>query len=51
MMLPPTGEVVEFTGVSMYRIEGGLIAEIWDTRNSLGIMKQLNPDLGGDHHH
>jgi predicted ester cyclase len=51
MMLPPTGEVVEFTGVSMYRIEDGLIAEIWDTRNTLGIMKQLNPNLGGDHHH
>jgi predicted ester cyclase len=51
MMLPPTGEMVEFTGLSMYRIEDGLIAEIWDTRNTLGIMKQLNPNLGGDHHH
>jgi predicted SnoaL-like aldol condensation-catalyzing enzyme len=29
--------MVEYTGVSMYRIEDGKIAEIWDTRNTLGI--------------
>ena len=46
LMLPPTGEVVEYSGVSMYRIEDAKIAEIWDTRNTLGIMLQLNPDLG-----
>lgn len=52
MSLPPTGEVVEFTGVSMYRLEDGSIAEIWDTRNTLGILHQLNPELGaGGHHH
>ena len=45
LMLPPTGEVVEYSGVSMYRIEDDKIAEIWDTRNTLGIMLQLNPDL------
>lgn len=45
LMLPPTGKTVEYTGVSMYRIEDGRIAEIWETRNTLGIMKQLNPDL------
>jgi predicted ester cyclase len=45
LMLPPTGEVVEYGGVSMYRIEDDTIAEIWDTRNTLGIMLQLNPDL------
>lgn len=52
MRLPPTGEMVEFTGVSMYRVEGDRIAEIWDTRNALGIMQQLKPDLmsGGKHH-
>jgi predicted ester cyclase len=50
-MLPPTGEEVEYTGLSMYRIEGDEIAEIWETRNTLGIMRQLNPELGGDHHH
>jgi predicted ester cyclase len=45
MMLPPTGGTVEYSGVSMYRVEDGRIAEIWDTRNTLGIMLQLNPDL------
>lgn len=47
-----TGHPVEFTGVSMYRIENSQIAEIWDTRDTLGILHQLNPDLGaGGHHH
>jgi predicted ester cyclase len=50
LMLPPTGEAVEYTGVSMYRIEDGKIAEIWETRNTLGIMLRLKPDLGGGHH-
>ena len=44
-MLPPTGEVVEYRGVSIYRIEDDTIAEIWDTRNTLGILLQLNPDF------
>ena len=51
MGLPPTGEPVGFTGVTMYRVEGGRIAEIWDTRNTLGILGTLNPGLAGDHHH
>ena len=52
MMLPPTGKAIEFTGVSMYRVENGEIAEIWDTRNTLGIMLQLKPDLmsAAQHH-
>jgi predicted ester cyclase len=49
LMLPPTGKVIEYTGVSMYRIEGEKIAEIWETRNTLGIMRQLNPEIGGGH--
>jgi len=51
MGLPATGQPVEFTGVSMYRVEGEQISEIWDTRNTLGIMQQLNPDIGGHGHH
>jgi predicted ester cyclase len=51
MGLPPTGGVVEFTGVTMYRIEDDLIAEIWDTRNTLGILGTLDPGLGAGHHH
>lgn len=49
LTLPPSGEVVEYTGVSMYRTEEGKIAEIWDTRNTLGIMGQLKPDLMAGH--
>jgi predicted ester cyclase len=52
MGLPPTGSTIEFTGVTMYRLEDHQIAEIWDTRNTLGILHQLNPELGaGGHHH
>jgi predicted ester cyclase len=47
----PTGGRVEYTGVSMYRIEDGRIAEIWETRNTLGILHQLDPRIGGGHHH
>jgi len=51
LILPPTGKTVEYTGVSMYRIEEGRIAEIWETRNTLGIMQQLNPEMGGGQQH
>ena len=47
----PTGRSVDFTGVSMYRIEDGRIAEIWETRNTLGVLHQLDPRIGGGHHH
>lgn len=50
LMLPPTGNPVEYTGSSMYRIEDGKIAEIWEARNTLSIMRQLNPEIGGGHH-
>jgi predicted ester cyclase len=50
LILPPTGKTVEYTGVSMYRIEDGKMAEIWETRNTLGIMQQLSPELRGDLH-
>jgi hypothetical protein len=35
----------------MYRIEDDRIAEIWDTRNTLGIMLQLDPGLASGHQH
>jgi len=50
LMLPPTGEAVEYKGVSMYRIEDSKVAEVWETRNTFGIMRQLNPEIGGGHH-
>jgi len=51
LMLQPSGEIVKYTGSSMYRIENERIVEIWETRNTLAIMKQINPDIGGNHHH
>jgi predicted ester cyclase len=51
-MLPPSGNLVEFDGSSMYRVENGRIAEIWETRNTLAIMGQLNPEMRmGNHVH
>ena len=49
--LPSTGQLVEYDGVSLYRVAASRIAEIWDTRNSLGILLQLNPDLASGHDH
>ena len=49
--LAPIGRSLDYTGISMYRVEDGRIAEIWETRNTLGIMHQLDPRIGGGHHH
>ncbi len=47
----PTGRSLDYTGLSMYRIEDGRIAEIWETRNTLSVLHQLDPRIGGGHHH
>jgi predicted ester cyclase len=39
--VPPTGREVEFTGISVYRIEGGRIAESWTEEDELGLMRQI----------
>jgi predicted ester cyclase len=39
--VPPTGKEVEFTGISVYRIEGGRIAESWTVEDELGLMRQI----------
>lgn len=38
---PPSGREVEFTGISVYRIEGGKIAESWTVEDDLGLMRQI----------
>lgn len=48
--VPPTGKWLEYGMVNIVRFEDGKIAEIWETRNTLGIMRQLNPKIGSDHH-
>ena len=39
--VPPTGRVVEFTGISVYRIERGKIAGSWNVEDKLGLMRQI----------
>jgi predicted ester cyclase len=46
MSIPQTGNRVEFTGITVYRIEGGKIAESWTVEDELGLMRQIgaNPE-------
>jgi len=37
----PTGHKAEWTGIAMYRIEDGRIAEIWLEENRLSLLEQL----------
>ncbi|MBI4203170.1 MAG: ester cyclase [Chloroflexi bacterium] len=37
----PTGKAAEWTGVDIFRIAGGKIAERWTQRDLLGLMQQL----------
>ncbi len=48
MGIPPTGNTVDFTGISVYRIEAGKIAESWNVEDELGLMRQIGaiPELG-----
>ena len=39
--IPPTGKEVEFTGISVYRIAGGKIAQSWTELDELGLMRQI----------
>ena len=37
----PTQQRVEWTGMAMYRVEDGNIAEIWIEEDRLGLLEQL----------
>jgi predicted ester cyclase len=39
--IAPTGNRVEFTGISFYRIEGGKIVQSWNSEDQLGLMRQI----------
>jgi steroid delta-isomerase-like uncharacterized protein len=41
MNLPPTGKHITMTGIEIFRIEDGKIAELWGEANLLGLMVQL----------
>jgi hypothetical protein len=49
--LRPDAREPRLHGLSMYRIQDGRIAEIWETRNTLAILRQLDPRIGGGHRH
>jgi len=50
MGIPPSGNRVDFRGISIFRIEGGKIAESWSVSDLLGMMQQLGAvrELGQD---
>ena len=41
MGIAPTGNRVEITGISIMRLDGGKIEEIWENLDALGMMQQL----------
>ena len=49
MGIPPTGNRVEFTGISFYRIEGGKIAQSWTVEDQFGLMRQIGADAESEH--
>jgi steroid delta-isomerase-like uncharacterized protein len=46
--IPPTGKAVEYTGMNVFRIVCGKIAESWGEADHLGLLRQLGglPDVG-----
>ncbi|MFA5347819.1 MAG: ester cyclase [Methanoregula sp.] len=41
MGLPPTGKGITMTGIEIFRIHNGKIAELWGEANLMGLMQQL----------
>lgn len=41
MGLPPTGKAITMTGIEIFRIQDGKIAELWGEANLMGLMQQL----------
>lgn len=41
MGIPPTGEPLTFTGMTIQRFEGDKLIELWGNSNSLGLLEQL----------
>lgn len=39
--LQPTGKPITMTGIEIFRIENGKIAELWGEANLLGLMQQI----------
>ena len=41
MGLPPTGKAITMTGIEIFRIKEGKIAELWGEANLMGLLQQL----------
>jgi steroid delta-isomerase-like uncharacterized protein len=41
MGLPPTGKAITMTGIEIFRMKDGKIAELWGEANLMGLMQQL----------
>jgi steroid delta-isomerase-like uncharacterized protein len=41
MGIPPTGRQTAVSGIGLYRLAGGKIAEEWESWDALGLMQQL----------
>jgi steroid delta-isomerase-like uncharacterized protein len=41
MGLPPTGKRIALSGIEIFRIKDGKIAELWGEANLMGLMQQL----------
>ena len=39
--IPPNGKEIEFSGVSIYRLQTGQIVEIWEYYDKLGLYQQM----------
>jgi steroid delta-isomerase-like uncharacterized protein len=39
--IEPTGRFVEFSGVNVFRLDGGRVVELWNHRDDLGLREQL----------
>jgi predicted ester cyclase len=47
MGIPATGRFVTTSGITIFRLENGLIVEEWSESDTFGLLQQLGA-LGGD---
>ena len=40
-----TGKNARFSGVNIFRIEGGKVVELWNHRDDLGLMQQIGAEI------
>ena len=47
MGIPPTGRDITMTGIEIFRLENGKIAELWGEANLMGLAHQLGAAPAG----